>query len=182
MTEHQQRLSTGSDQQPASTLDSDDTSTAILRLPYIGKISSTFVKNITDAVSSCYTDVRLRVVLTSNSILPTARKDEIPIHQKSNVVYKFSCHCNKWYIGKTTQRLQSRIEDHVPRCIRTIPTIPNTAPVQKSIRNLLMHAKTHKQALPLLNISPKTRSVWRIIMTTVFQSWPPDVTITTCPC
>ena len=143
LTEHQQRLSTGSDQQPASISDSDDTSTAILRLPYIGKISSTFVKNITDAVSSCYTDVRLRVVLTSNSILPTARKDEIPIHQKSNVVYKFACHCSKWYIGKTTQRLQSRIDDHVPRCIRTILTIPNTGP---KLNQKLADARKNAQA------------------------------------
>ena len=54
--------------------------------------------------------------------------------------------------------------------------------VQNSIRNLLTHEKTHKQALPLPNISPKTRSAWLTIMTTVFQSWPPDVTSTTCPC
>ena len=88
-------------------------------------ISSKYVKSITEAITSCYTDVKLRAVLTSKGILPAARKDVLPIPMMSNVVYKFACHCDQWYIGKTTQRLHSRITEHVPRCIRTMLTNPN---------------------------------------------------------
>ena len=70
-------------------------------------------------MSSCYDNTRLRTVLTSRGILPTSRKDVLPIQMKSNIVYKFTCHCNKWYIGRTSQRLTSRIKEHVPKCVRS---------------------------------------------------------------
>ena len=106
-----------------------ETPSVILRLPYIGNVSNKFVKTIRDAVSECYQDVALRIVLSSPAILPTSRKDVLPTHMKNNVVYKFACHCNKWYVGSTTRRLKTRIAEHVPRCVRSATAIPNTSPL-----------------------------------------------------
>ena len=35
--------------------------------------------------------------------------------QKSNVIYQFSCHCDCRYVDRTSQRLQDRIKEHVPK-------------------------------------------------------------------
>ena len=38
-----------------------------------------------------------------------------PTNQRSNVIYKFVCHCESVYVGKTIQQLQQQIKRHVPR-------------------------------------------------------------------
>ena len=43
----------------------------------------------------------------------------MPALQKSNVIYQFSCHCDSWYVGRTSQRLQDTIKQHVPKSIRS---------------------------------------------------------------
>ena len=43
----------------------------------------------------------------------------LPALQKSNVIYQFSCHCNSRYVGRTSQMLQDRIKQHVPKSIRS---------------------------------------------------------------
>ena len=37
---------------------------------------------------------------------------------QSCIVYEFSCRCEAWYVGRTTQRLAGRIQQHVPTSIR----------------------------------------------------------------
>ena len=51
-------------------------------------------------------------------MLPVARKDVLPTTQKSSVVYEFKCHCDSWYVGQTSQRVQDHIEQHVPQLLR----------------------------------------------------------------
>ena len=46
-------------------------------------------------------------------------KDVLPASQQSNIVYEFSCHCDSRYVGRTSQRLQDRIKQHVPKSVRT---------------------------------------------------------------
>ena len=45
--------------------------------------------------------------------------DVLPASQQSNIVYEFSCHCDSRYVGRTSQRLQDRIKQHVPKSVRT---------------------------------------------------------------
>ena len=33
------------------------------------------------------------------------------------MIYQFSCHCDSRYVGRTSQRLQDRIKQHVPKSI-----------------------------------------------------------------
>ena len=103
-------------------------STVTLRLPYIGKVSTKYIKATQDAVSSCYPDVKVRAVLASRRILPPSRKDVLPIHMNSNIIYKFVCHCDKWYIGSTSRRLKTRLSEHVPKCVKTALSNPNEGP------------------------------------------------------
>ena len=39
--------------------------------------------------------------------------------QQSMIVYQYVCHCDCRYVGRTTQRLQERINQHIPKSIRT---------------------------------------------------------------
>ena len=50
-------------------------------------------------------------------VLFTTNKDVLPALQKSNVIYQFSCHCDSRYVGRTSQRLQDRIKQRVPKSI-----------------------------------------------------------------
>ena len=51
-------------------------------------------------------------------MLPVARKDVLPTTLKSSVVYEYSCLCNSRYVGRTSQRLQDRIKQHVPKWLQ----------------------------------------------------------------
>ena len=51
-------------------------------------------------------------------MLPVARKDVLPTTLKSSIVYEYSCHCDSRYLGRTSQRLQDRIKQHVPKWLQ----------------------------------------------------------------
>ena len=59
-----------------------------------------------------------RIVCFSKKMLPSFLKNVLPAHQRSNIVYKYLCHCNSVYVGRTSQRLEERIRQHVPKFIR----------------------------------------------------------------
>ena len=68
-----------------------------------------------NAVSTCFESVLVRTIFHSRTLLPTSVKDHLPTHAKSNIVYMYTCHCDQRYVGRTTQRLRSRVVQHVPR-------------------------------------------------------------------
>ena len=47
----------------------------------------------------------------------------VPANQRSMVIYEYVCHCDSRYVGRTTQRLQERIKQHVPKAIRQKNTL-----------------------------------------------------------
>ena len=58
------------------------------------------------------------LVFTSKRMPPVARKDVLPAIQKSFDIYEYKCHCDRRYVGRTSQRLQGRIKQHVPQWLR----------------------------------------------------------------
>ena len=91
---------------------------AYLKLYWIGNVSSKFEDQISKAITCCYYAVKPRVVYNTRVMLPSAKKHCVPTTQKSCVVYDCSCRCEARYVGRTTQRLAERIEQHVPTRIR----------------------------------------------------------------
>ena len=89
-----------------------------LKLPWIGKISLNFEKQTKIAINQCYQTVEPRIIFTTRKILPAIHKDVLPSLQRSMVVYQYECRCDCRYVGRTSQRLQDRINQHIPRCIR----------------------------------------------------------------
>ena len=56
-------------------------------------------------------------------MLPAAKKDVLPANQRSMVIYQYVCHGDSRYVGRTTQRLQERIKQHVPKAIKQKTTL-----------------------------------------------------------
>ena len=89
-----------------------------LKIPWIGDIFLRYQNQIKKAINFCFHTVNPRVVYNTRVILPSIQKDCVPTHQKSLVVYELSCRCEAQYVGRTTQRLEDRIKQHVPTSIR----------------------------------------------------------------
>jgi hypothetical protein len=97
--------------------------TVVLRLPYIGNASSRFEKRISSTVSRHYDGVKVRTIFNTTTLFNLTTKDAIPVISRSNLIYRYSCHCGSGYIGRTSRRLELRIKEHVPQAIFANPAI-----------------------------------------------------------
>ena len=88
-----------------------------LHLPWLGNVSMKYEVQIKTAVKRCYFVVEPWIVYTTKQLLPVVKKDVLPAFHQSNIVYQFLCHCDSRYVGRTSQRLQQRIKQHVPKTI-----------------------------------------------------------------
>ena len=86
----------------------------VLEGSWISKLSTSLEKEVKTAVESCYGSVSTRLVFASKRMLPVARKDVLPTTRKSFVIYEYKCPCDSRYVGRTSQRQQDRIKQHVP--------------------------------------------------------------------
>ena len=90
------------------------------RLPWKGRVSQQFERQIKSAVSSCFKAAELRIINITKSMFSHTHKDVLPSSTLSNIVYKYTCRCNDIYVGRTTQRLEKRIKQHVPKSLLEI--------------------------------------------------------------
>ena len=90
-----------------------------LKLPCIGKICLNFEKKTKIAINRCYKAVESCIIFTTRKILPAVHKIVLPSLQQSMVVHQCVCRCDCQYVDRTSQRLQDRINQHIPRCIRS---------------------------------------------------------------
>ena len=80
-----------------------------LHLPWLGNVSMRYKMQIKTALKRCYFAVEPCIVYTTRQLLPVAKKDVLPAFHQSSIVYQFLCHCDSRYVGRTSQRLQQRI-------------------------------------------------------------------------
>ena len=88
----------------------------ILRIPYLGKCSVDFAKNVSSCISRNF-PVNVRTVYSTFKVKSYFNlKCFSPFYLSSNVVYYFECmsdSCTDNYIGLTTRHLYERVEEHV---------------------------------------------------------------------
>ena len=53
---------------------------------------------------------------------------------ESFVLYEYKCHCDSRYVGRTSQRLQDRIKQHVPQWLRQLLTRPRRSQPHRSCK------------------------------------------------
>ena len=96
-----------------------------LRLPWLGDSASHRLETkIRETTKRAYPMCQTRTIFTSRPMLPSSCKDKIPTQQQSNIIYLFSCRCGSRYVGKTTQRLETRVKQHVPASLLKPVTEP----------------------------------------------------------
>ena len=86
-----------------------------LRLPWIG--TGRFEQSIKQVVRPAYAMCEVNVCFTSQPMFRSTLKDCLPTQQISNVIYLFQCRCGSRYVGKTTQRLETRMKQHAPAAL-----------------------------------------------------------------
>ena len=79
-----------------------------------------------------FSTVQPRVIFTTRRILPAIHKDVLPASQLSMVVYQYVCRCKCRYVGRTSQCLQDRICQHVPKTIHNKTNQERIQPTRKS--------------------------------------------------
>ena len=88
-----------------------------LHLPWLDNVLMRYEMQIKTAIKRCYFAVEPSIVHITRQLLPAAKKDVLPTLHQSNIVYQFLCHCDSRFVGRTSQRLQQRIKQHVPKTI-----------------------------------------------------------------
>ena len=74
-----------------------------------------FEKQVKSSVQICFPAVEPRAIFQTRKILPSIRKDAVPITQQSLVVHQYICCCDCRYVSHTSFRLQERITQHIPK-------------------------------------------------------------------
>ena len=88
--------------------------TRYFKLPYVGPYSQIAQDKIRCLIKKCCKPIEAKLVFNSFKIRDAlSTKDKIPMLQKSNVIYKFTCVCKTTYIGETSRRLNIRIAEHL---------------------------------------------------------------------
>ena len=94
-----------------------------LRATWIGSASKQLEHQVKSAVQHCYGAMSPRLIFSGQCILPAAKRDVLPANQRKMVIYEYVCHYDSRYVGRTTQRLQERIKQHVPKATRQRATL-----------------------------------------------------------
>ena len=118
-----------------------------LHIPWIGNVSIKLKKQITSAVKLCFFSVKPRVIFNTRQLLQAIKKDVLPFHHHSNVIYQFVCHCDSRYIGRMSQCLEEQIKQHVPRSITNPPASHNRQNLSCSCKANLHPQQFHKSAI-----------------------------------
>ena len=100
-----------------------------LLLPWKGDWSSSIARNIASVTRLAYYAADVKVVYSTVHAF-NLKKDVLPSHQRSNLIYEFECrNCDNRYVGRTFQRLNARIRQHVP-----LHLLPSSARAQRPTR------------------------------------------------
>ena len=85
-----------------------------LRLPWKGPWSSVIPRTIGQTAQAAYNAVNVNCVYTTSRAF-NLRKDVLPSHSLNNLIYQSECrNCASRYVGRTAQRLSSRLRQQVP--------------------------------------------------------------------
>ena len=64
-----------------------------------------------------YSAIKPRITLVSEPVLKIELKDPIFYLDKSCIIYRFNCFCDRSYIYQNSRHLKTRVKQHVLRCV-----------------------------------------------------------------
>ena len=89
-----------------------------LRLPFLGKEAKFLENQLKETINNTFGAVNLRISHSTRKPLNGIVKDVTPDPEKCNVIYKYKCHCDSVYIGRTSQRFHIRRDQHISKALR----------------------------------------------------------------
>lgn len=105
--------------QNPDTIRLEDSTSIYNSIPYINKVSITIAKLIKE--NNNITKIAYKPINKLDKIY-TKTKDQINKNDKNNVVYQVKCdNCNKTYIGQTSKKLNTRLNQHKTYIRKTAP-------------------------------------------------------------
>ena len=107
----------------------------LIRLPWLGPKSAAFRNRIHRATIDALPDCKAVCIFTTRRMFNTCKKDVLPTESMSNVIYFFSCVCEQSYVGRTAQRLEERIKQHIPASLISAAGSQKTKPKKKEKKN-----------------------------------------------
>ena len=126
-------------------------------LPWIANRSTEFCRSIKQAVQKAFTRTVPRVIFTTSPAFSGRAKDVLPIMAKSCIVYEFKCRCKQAYIGKTTQRLSDRVNQHIPAKLLQstakahLLKVPADSTITKHLKDNLIRRKISWSSIEITN-------------------------------
>ena len=90
---------------------------AVLKLPYLGNVSRLFEKKVQELTQLTYNQVKSRVILVSKPVHRLELKDQISYLDKSYIIYKFNCFCQRSFIRRKSRHLKTRANKHITKCV-----------------------------------------------------------------
>ena len=76
-------------------------------------------KRTTVAIDRAYTTADLHVITVTQGIPIPSLKTLPTVHATPHCLYQFVCSCGAGYLGRTDRRLVDRMDEHIPKYIRT---------------------------------------------------------------
>ena len=102
-----------------------------MRLPWLGPKSAAFRNRIHRATIEALPDCKAVCTFTTRRLFNTCKKDVLPAESLSNVIYFFNCACEQSYVGRTSQRLEERIKQHIPARLVKVAESQKAEPKKK---------------------------------------------------
>ena len=92
-------------------------------LPCFGKQSQKLKRELTELLTSYFSDFKLNIVLINNNTIGNffPYKDGLPLRMRSSIVYEWCCprDCGSGYVGSTSRNLLNRASEHAGVSCRT---------------------------------------------------------------
>ena len=104
------------------TLPKDKKQELKISLPFLGKYSNELKRKISSSASKFLVKTKINVTWNSSRKLRNlfSFKDKLPMHIRSNILYRFTCNgCNSIYLGKTKRHFLVRTYEHLGLSLRT---------------------------------------------------------------
>ena len=86
-----------------------------IRLSWLGRVSNGFRRDINADIAKGFFSTHSLGLFSQQTSFFGRAKDVLPTTAKSSVVYQFACCCMQTYVGRISQCLSARIEQHIPR-------------------------------------------------------------------
>ena len=122
-----------------------------LRLPYIGSRGERLAKSITTVVGRCYLSAAVRVIFQTRTAFVSMRKDVWPPRPLNSVIYKCTCSCGSDYVGRSSNRLDLRIRQHLPVRILNL-TLKRSQLANTSGSSIAEHMTNYREYVADFNV------------------------------